>query len=118
MVQIDAGTFHSLALDTTPTAVSLRVFSASRTSSGTLLRWRTTSKTQTLGFNLYRQQGQKLVKVNRALIASVFGGTTSGHAYSLLDRSARRDVSYTYRLQAVSLSGTRFWLGRAIAARR
>jgi hypothetical protein len=44
-----------------------------------------------LGFNLYRQQHRKLVKLNRALISSVFSGTPTGHAYSWLDRSAREE---------------------------
>jgi hypothetical protein len=57
------------------------------------------------------------VKLNGALIPSVFGGTTRGHAYSFLDRSARRGVKYAYRLQAVSLDGTRSWLGTAVARR-
>jgi len=35
------------------------------------------------------------VKLNRALIPSVFGGTTSGHAYSLLDLRARHGVTYS-----------------------
>jgi hypothetical protein len=100
-----------------PTAASLRAFSASRTGSGTQLHWRTASETQTLGFNLYRVQHGKLVKLNRTLIASGFGGTTSGHAYSFLDRSVRPGATYAYRLQAVSLGGTRAWLGTAVARR-
>jgi hypothetical protein len=57
------------------------------------------------------------VKLNGKLIASVYGGTTRGHAYSFLDRRTRSGVGYTYRLQAVSLGGTRAWLGTAVARR-
>ena len=101
----------------TPTAVSLRSFAAARSGRLVVLRWRTGSNHSLLGFNVYRQQRGKLVKLNRALIPSVFGGTTAGHTYSFLDRTARRGVTYTYRLQAVSLGGTRTWLGTTVAAR-
>jgi hypothetical protein len=56
------------------------------------------------------------VKLNRTLIPSVFGGRATGHAYSWLDRSAPRGA-VKYRLQSVSLTGTRSWIGTAEAAR-
>lgn len=94
------------------TAVALRTASATRTRAGVLVRWRTASETQTLGFNVYRLQHGTLVKLNRALIPSVFGGTAMGHAYSWLDRRAPRgSTTLRYRLQAVSLDGTRKWVG-------
>jgi hypothetical protein len=100
-----------------PTAVTLRSFTAGSATEGVLLTWRTAASVQMLGFNLYRGQRGKIVKVNRSLIPSVFGGSAKGHTYSWLDRSARRAVKYTYRLQAISLAGTRVWLGTAIARR-
>jgi hypothetical protein len=100
-----------------PTAVQLASFRATVTRGGVLLRFRTASETRTLGFNLYRQQRGKLVKLNGTLIPSVFGDTTKGQMYSWLDRSAKRRVAYTYRLQAVSLDGARNWLGTAVARR-
>jgi hypothetical protein len=106
-----------LVLSCGTTAVSLRSFSASRARAGIWLRWRTASETQTLGFNLYRRQRGKLVKLNRALMPSAFGGTTRGRAYSFLDRSAQRGGTYTYRLQAVGLGGSRVWIGTVVARR-
>jgi hypothetical protein len=97
-----------------PTAVVVRAASATRTHRGVLVRWRTTSEAQALGFNVYRLSHGMVVKLNRALIPSVFGGTTSGHAYSWLDRRAPRASSpLRYRLQSVSLDGTRRWVGGA-----
>jgi hypothetical protein len=97
-----------------PTAVAVRTASAVRTRAGVFVRWRTASESQTLGFNVYRVRQGKLVKLNRALIASVFGGTARGHAYSWLDRTAPRATrTLAYRLQAVGLDGTRRWVGRA-----
>lgn len=99
-----------------PTAVNVRTLETLRTSSGVRVRWQTGHELALLGFNLYRQQRGKLVKLNRVLIPSVFGGTTSGHTYSWRDRSAPRGAA-TYRLQAVSLSGKRSWVGAAVVAR-
>lgn len=100
-----------------PTAVSLSSFSAVRTrGGGVLVRWRTVSQSRTLGFNVYRQAKGGLVKLNRALIPSVFGGTANGHDYSWLDRNAPRGAA-RYRLQAVNLDGTRSWVGSAATTR-
>ena len=55
------------------------------------------------------------MKLNRTLIPSVFGGTTSGHTYSWLDRRAPNRIA-TYRLQAVSLSGKRSWVGSTVVS--
>jgi hypothetical protein len=46
-------------------------------------------------------------RLNRRLLE------TSGR---FLDRSAPRGMTYTYRLQAVALDGTRLWLATATAA--
>ena len=101
-----------------PTAVALQTASGTRTRGGVLVRWRTASESQTLGFNVFRAWHGKLVKLNRALIPSVFGGTTTGHAYSWLDGSAPRgSTTLRYRLQAVSLDGTRRWAGAASVGR-
>jgi hypothetical protein len=97
-----------------PTAITLQTASATRTRAGVIVRWRTASESQTLGFNVYRVRQGKLVKLNRALIPSVFGGTATGHAYSWLDRTALRgSTTFAYRLQAMSLDGTRRWVARA-----
>jgi hypothetical protein len=97
-----------------PTAVSVSLFTARGSRAGVRLRWRTGAEAERLGFNLYRQQHGKLVKLNRTMIPSVFGDTATGHTYSWLDRSApSRAVSY--RLQAVSLSGKRNWVGGTTA---
>jgi hypothetical protein len=97
-----------------PTAVAVRSLAASRSRDGIFIRWRTASEAQIVGFNLYREQRGKLVKLNRALIPSVFGGTAISQTYSWLDRNAPRQRSgLRYRLQAVSLNGNRSWVGAA-----
>jgi subtilisin-like proprotein convertase family protein len=110
-----AGGWSLDILTTPPTAVQSRSFDAEPSRAGTVLRWRTASESELLGFNLYRTQRGRLVKLNRTLIASVFSGTT-GHSYSWLDRSAASGAA-RYRLQAVSLSGRKSWVGSAAVAR-
>lgn len=99
---------------TTPSAVKLQTFVAAPANKGVALRWRTASEVQTLGFNVYRQQGTKLVKVNATLIAA--RGSAGGHSYTLVDRHAPRTPVVRYRLQEVQLNGSRIWLARTSLA--
>jgi hypothetical protein len=104
--------YDDVDFDPTPTAVTFGSFSATRSSKGVHVRWRTASELHTLGFNLYREQHGKLVRLNRRLIPSAFPDGARGHAYSWLDRSASmRTARRTYRLQEVGLNGKRSWVG-------
>jgi hypothetical protein len=95
-----------------PTAAIVTSIAARRTPSGVRLRWATAQEADLLGYNLFRAQHGKLVKLNRTLIPGVFGGTARGHAYSWLDRSGEwQRGALQYRLQAVSLGGNRSWVG-------
>jgi hypothetical protein len=96
------------------TAVIFRSFTASRSSSGVLLRWRTASEPGLLGFNVYRQVGRSGVRLNRRLIASA-GSATAGHGYSYRDRR-RASKQARYWLQVVHLDGTRTWQGPVAAS--
>ena len=99
-----------------PTAVKLSRLTAIARPEGIAVRWRARTETGVLGFNLYRSQRARPAKLNRTLIPSVFGGTSSGRTYAWLDRTARPGVRYVYRLQAVSVDGTRAWLGKVLAS--
>jgi hypothetical protein len=59
----------------------------------------------------WRLANGKGVKVNRSLVAAK--RKTAGATYRFVDRHVRPGVAYTYRLQAVSTTGTRAWQGRA-----
>ena len=96
-----------------PTAVTLRSADPVRTPRGVLVRWRTASESDTLGFNVYRQRKGDWVRLNHGLIAAAFGGTPRGCRYSWLDRRAPSG-RVKYRLQAVGLDGTRSWIGSAV----
>jgi hypothetical protein len=88
---------------TRPTAVGLASLTARRTTSGVVVTWRTASEVEIAGFHVYRGS----MRVNRSLIVAKHAGTARGAVHRLLDRRARRGVSYTYRLQVVRLDGTR-----------
>jgi hypothetical protein len=94
-----------------PTAVKLRTFSASRTAHGVLLRWSTGADAGTVGYNVYRQQGAKRVKLNGALI--VAGASLRGNSYSFLARHASNGRFY---LQAVGADGRRAWFASTAAS--
>lgn len=98
------------------TAVAFMSFTAARSSRGVLLRWKTASETGFLGFYVYRSLKGRMTKVNRTLIPAI--GTFAGAAYRFLDKSARRDRTYTYRLQAVNVDGSKDWYGRVTVRAR
>lgn len=98
------------------TAVRVGFFSATRTRRIVVLRWRTASEVDTLGFNLYRGQGPKRVRVNGRLIPARGGST--GRAYSYTHRlPPRLAATLRYWLQIVHSDGSRSWYG-PVAARR
>jgi hypothetical protein len=82
-----------------PTAIKVLRLVARARPGGIVVSWQTASERDRLGFNLHRQRRGKPAKLNRVLIPSVFGGTTTAHSYSWLDRNAQGGVNYSYRLQ-------------------
>lgn len=91
---------------TAATAVTLRSLGATRVPSGVLIRWRTASEADTLGFYVYRQVKDKRVGVNTRLIA-----TNQRRSYSFLDRKALNGKTVRYWIQVVNLDGSRQWYG-------
>jgi hypothetical protein len=107
--------FDDLDVEDPVFAVTLSSFRAVRSRGRVLLRWRTGSEVDTLGFNVFRQQSGKRVRLNRRLLPAL--GAVAGSSYSFVDRRApRRAVRYW--LQDVSTHGVRTWHGpvRAPAA--
>jgi hypothetical protein len=92
-----------------PTAVQMRSFTATSAARGILLRWRTGTEVELVGFNVFRQKGAQArkVKLNRSLVRAK--GGVAGAKYSWLDRSAKRGGRYW--LQAVNADGSRSWYG-------
>jgi len=62
--------FDDVALDSVlPARVSS--FTAVRSQQGVRVRWRTGTEVDELGFNVYRQEGNRRVRVNRRLISAI-----------------------------------------------
>jgi hypothetical protein len=104
--------FDDVIAQTEALGVTVRSFSASRSAKGVVIRWRTASETDVVGFNLFRNRAGTSTKVNSRPIAAR-SGSARGSAYRFLDRRALRAGLYSYRLEAIHADGSRSWLGRA-----
>ena len=101
--------YDDIAVGTSPLAVTVVSFTAHRAGKGVLLRWRTGTEVNELGFNVYRQQGARRVRVNRRLHPAL--GAMTGSSYSYRDRRAPQHRALRYWLQDVAVDGTRTWHG-------
>jgi len=101
--------FDDAVIDTSPLAAAIVSLSARRSSKGVLVRWRTGTEANELGFNVYRQQGRRRVRVNRRLLPAI--GGVAGTSYAFTDRRAPRHRALRYWLQDVELTGARTWHG-------
>jgi Peptidase family C25 len=83
---------------------------ATATTDGVLLQWRTNAVADNLGFNVYRLKGGQRTRVNREIIpGAVFASgrpaqLPGGYSYSWFDRGGTTDS--TYYIESVSLQGT------------
>ena len=78
-----------------PTEVTLESFSATRYENGEiLLEWRTGFEVDNLGFNIYREDAGRQIRINKSIVAGsalVTGANvrlTAGWSYRWLDKSA------------------------------
>jgi hypothetical protein len=96
----------------TTTSVKLTAFSARRSAKHTVTAaWRTASEVGLLGFNVYRADANgRLTRLNRLLIAAKRSGQTRGATYAIVDSAVPRGRAVSYRLQTVSIDGTRGWV--------
>ena len=98
---------------TAASAVTLRSLVATRSASGVLVRWRTASELDSLGFHVYREVNGKRVRANTRMIAAKGRGS-----YSFLDRKAPKTKSVRYWVQEVAADGSRSWYGPARVTKR
>jgi hypothetical protein len=105
---IEAG-FDDIVVDDPNLAVTMASFKAVRSRKSVVVRWRTGTEYDQLGFNVYRQQGNRRVRLNRRVLPAL--GRVNGGSYSFRDRRAPKHRALRYWLQDVDLSGTRTWHG-------
>src|SRR5262249_34989742 len=104
-----ASWFDDAQMDTSPLAVTLYGFRAIRSRGGVTLRWRTGTEADTLGFDVYRQQGSRRVRLNRRLLPAL--GGLGGSSYSFVDRRAPRHRAVRDWLQDGDTPGIPTWHG-------
>lgn len=104
-----------------PTEVNLVSFNATRCEGGVLLEWQTGHEVRNLGFNIYREEAGKRIRVTPSLVAGsalLVGSTTrlaggqsyswfdtSGSALSIVSEKGENRYDSQYYLEDVDLNG-------------
>ncbi len=86
--------------------VELSQFTATSAEDGILLRWRTESETNNLGFLLYRSDKRdgKYVRINPVMVRGA-GTSAASHTYEFKDRDVEGQIVYYY-IEDVALDGS------------
>ncbi|MEK6405889.1 MAG: C25 family cysteine peptidase [Acidobacteriota bacterium] len=100
-----------------PTDIAMVAYSANHGRDGkVLLQWETGEEVNNLGFNIYREEDGRRVRVNKSLIVGsglmAKPGTvmTAGRSY-LWRTSASKDKDSVYWIEEIDLSGRTVWHG-------
>jgi hypothetical protein len=115
---VGSGTFNaafSLA-GSSVTATTFASASAKSTKRGVVLRWRTASEANMLGFRIYRRQAGKYLRITRTIVPAQ--GAIAGAGYRYVDRNAPQRGLLRYRIQMIDRDGWRSWFGRPLLVRR
>ena len=91
-----------------PLPVELSQFSAKFVKDEVVINWTTESELNNAGFNIFRSTSRTkdFQRINPKLIQGA-GTTGQRTQYQFIDKTAKPDVAYYYRLEDVDLSGTR-----------
>ncbi len=91
-----------------PLPVELSQFSARFVNDAVVINWTTESELNNAGFNILRSTSRikNFHPINTKLIRGA-GTTAERNTYQFIDRTAKPNVAYYYRLEDVDLSGTR-----------
>ena len=91
-----------------PLPVELSQFSAKIVKNEVVINWTTESELNNAGFNIYRSTSRTkdFQRINTKLIQGA-GTTGERNTYQFIDKTAKPDVAYYYRIEDVELSGTR-----------
>jgi hypothetical protein len=116
-----SGIFVCLVRPTQALAVTTSSLRATRYGKSVVLRWRTASEVDTLGFQVYRLVRGHRVKLSKRIIpAASLVNSRSSNGYSFRVRLSSRRIAATSRfvLAEVHNDGRRTWYGpvRAVAA--
>ena len=86
--------------------VHLSAFTAVSLESGVMLKWRTESEVNNMGFDIYRsdKEDSKYIKVNAKLIQGA-GTDATPHDYSFTDNNVNFGQTYYYYIEDVDFAG-------------
>lgn len=91
-----------------PVPVELSYFSARFDNNSVVINWTTESELNSAGFNILRSTSRtKNFKPINAKMIQGAGTTAQRNKYQFIDKTAKPDVAYYYRLEEIDLSGTR-----------
>lgn len=108
--QYKGGSYDGYGVDTSAEDSSLPVelssFTASISGESVVLKWRTQTEVNNLGFTVYRSERKdgKFVKINSKLIKGQ-GTTATPHDYSFTDETAKLGQTYYYYIEDTDYSG-------------
>ncbi|MBL7201109.1 MAG: metallophosphoesterase family protein [Anaerolineae bacterium] len=108
-IDTEGTVFDSAAIGNCPTAVRLASLSAAVQGDAVRVEWKSAIEVDLLGYHLYRGESLngEYVRLNTSLIPGQGVGSLFGARYDWVDRDIRPETSYTYRLESVSVLGTR-----------
>ena len=91
-----------------PLPVELSQFSAKFVKDEVVINWTTESELDNAGFNIYRSTSRTkdFQRINTKLIQGA-GTTGQRNTYQYIDKTAKLNVVYYYRLEDIDLAGTR-----------
>lgn len=93
-----------------PTSAELVAFNVGLVEKGIRVKWETAGEMQIVGFNVWRKNGKREWKqVNAELINAKNIGTVTGAKYSFIDKSAKPNKVYRYKLEIATISGESKW---------
>ncbi|MBI5376572.1 MAG: SBBP repeat-containing protein [Candidatus Schekmanbacteria bacterium] len=96
-----------LGINDLPTAITLSSFTANYKGKMVMLKWRTASEIDNLGFNIYRSDSEdgEYIKINKKTIKAK-GSSTKGASYNFKDTKIEQGKSYWYILEDIdSING-------------
>lgn len=96
----------NLGQDDTSLPVELSFFTATSAKDGVILRWRTESETNNLGFRIYRSDRRdgKYVRVNPVMVRGA-GTSAASHTYEFKDTDVEGRIVYYY-IEDVAFDGS------------
>ncbi len=99
---ITSSTIYPVTVNFIPSAIELSSFNAKQKNKKIIIRWKTSSEIDNLGFNIWRSEraDSGFVTINKNLIKSKSKGI-SGEKYRFSDKSAKKGKIYFYKLEDI-----------------